>query len=66
MYGTYCRLRVPVWASDMDVIRAARGKIAKHHRRGRATRGARHQFYRTMLDYHARASQTYDQAMGGI
>jgi hypothetical protein len=50
----------------MDVIRAARGKIAKHHQRGRATRDARHQFYRTMLDYHARASQTYEQAMGGI
>lgn len=63
MFATYLRLHLPVWASDMDVIRAARRKIAKHHQRGRATRDARHQFYRVMLGHHARAGQTYQQAM---
>ena len=51
MYGTYCRLNVPVWATAREVIRAARKKLAKTAFR-REQREARHQFYRSMLTYH--------------
>ena len=55
MYGTYCRLNVRISASNIAVIRAARRKIAKHHRRAPEKREARKQFYRSMLHYHAEA-----------
>lgn len=55
MYGTYQRLNLPVWASNREVIRAARRKVAKRFRYGRMMRAARHSFYREMLSYHANA-----------
>lgn len=52
MFGTYCRLGVPVWSSDREVIRAARRLLAARARRGRDLRAERHAFYRQMLEFH--------------
>jgi hypothetical protein len=52
MLGTYHRLGVHICASDIEVIRKARLKIAEKHRKGREMRKARHEFYRVMLGYH--------------
>ena len=41
MQATYGRLRVHVFASWRDVVRAANGRIATKHRRGAAMREAR-------------------------
>ena len=49
MQGTYDRLRVDAFASWRDVVRAANGRIAKMHRRTRATREARKRLSREML-----------------
>jgi hypothetical protein len=65
MFGTYCRLGVNVSASDFDVMRAARRKIAVQHRRGRARRADRHRFYRQMLAYHRDARGLYRDVMFG-
>jgi hypothetical protein len=54
MQGTYGRLRVHVFASWRDVVRAANGRIAKKHRRGPAMRRKRKRFYRELLGCHAR------------
>jgi hypothetical protein len=51
MFGTYCRLNVHVYASNREVIKAAKGKLAKSAL-GPKDREARKRFYRTMLDYH--------------
>lgn len=51
-HGTYCRLRVPVWASDREVIRAAHRKLKRSARRSFAARAARHEFLRAMLAHH--------------
>lgn len=50
--GTYNRLRVHVSASDRTVIRAARRKIARKHRRTREHAEGRKHFYREMLRLH--------------
>lgn len=50
--GTYHRLGVSIWASDLDVIRAARRRIAKPARRHVKWRAERKRFYRQMLDCH--------------
>lgn len=50
-FATYCRLRVPVWAPDRDVIRAARKKLKRSSLR-REHREARHAFLRSMLAHH--------------
>ncbi len=55
MLGTYHRLHVRISASNVDVIRAARKRIAKAHRTGLAMRHARKEFYRLMLAHHADA-----------
>lgn len=55
MYGTYCRLRVHVAATDREVIRAALRKLKPSARKGRAKREARHAFLREMLAYHHNA-----------
>jgi hypothetical protein len=55
MYGTYLRLNVPVWATNREVIKAARGKIQKKCRRAAKYREGRKLYYRSMLDYHAKA-----------
>lgn len=52
-FGTYGRLGLPISASDREIIRAARLKIAPHHRAARGkVREDRHKFYRTMLWHH--------------
>lgn len=63
MFGTYCRLGVHACATAMDVLRAARRKIAKEHRTGRARRTERHNFYRVMISHHRRAKQIYFEAI---
>ena len=57
MLGTYHRLNVHVWSSDLTVIRAARRKLVKGVRRDRTKRTQRHAYYRAMLDYHRKAQR---------
>lgn len=52
MFSTYLRLRVPVLASEREVIRAAQQRIAKHHRTGPSKAAERKVFYRQMLRHH--------------
>lgn len=54
MQATYDRLHVPMSASWRDVVRAARSRIAKRHRRSPAMRQERKRFHRKMLGCHAR------------
>lgn len=51
-FGIYCRLGVPIWASDRQVIRAARGRIARAARRDSGLRAERRIFYAAMLRFH--------------
>lgn len=55
MYGTYERLNLSVFASDMEVIRAVRKKFKRAMLHNREVREARHKVYRCMLQYHADA-----------
>lgn len=57
MFGTYQRLNVSIWASDRAVIKAARTKIDKSHRKGLQMRSQRKVFYRSMLYYHHKAQE---------
>lgn len=57
MYGTYQRLNVSVYASNVDVIRAARKKLRKAVWHDQSYREGRKLFYRNMLEYHAQALQ---------
>jgi hypothetical protein len=50
--GTYDRLRVTVHASDREVIRRARQKMAPKARHHLAFRAMRKEFYREMLRIH--------------
>ena len=61
MLGTYHRLGLHVSASPVDVIRAARKRIAKHHRRDPAKREERKRFYRIMLAHHSDARELMRQ-----
>ena len=54
MQGTYDRLRVHVFASWRDVVRAANTRPAPKQRRGAAMSDARKRFYREMLGCHQR------------
>ena len=54
MEATYSRLGVYVYAPWRVVVRAARSRIAKQHRRDPALRQPRKGFYREMLACHAR------------
>ena len=42
MFGTYCRLDLPISATALDVIRATRRKFKRAARSDRAQRDARH------------------------
>jgi hypothetical protein len=53
MYGTYGRLRVHVFASNIAVIRAARRKLKRRCWHDPSYREGRKLFYRNMLEYHA-------------
>lgn len=58
MYGAYCRLAVPVWASRQTVVRVASRKMLKKSvRYARKHREARHAFLRAMLQYHHESQQ---------
>lgn len=52
MFAQYIRLHVPIYASDLAVIRAARQRLAPDAIRDPARRHARHAYYRDMLDNH--------------
>jgi hypothetical protein len=52
MYGTYERLRVRVFAPNMEVIRAARSTLKPKARRDPNLREERKHFYRQMLNHH--------------
>ena len=54
MFGTYLRLKQPVWASSREVIRALYGRM-RPDARFRAHRLARHSIIREMLDHHTKA-----------
>lgn len=62
MFSTYLRLRVPVWASTRDVIRALYGRM-RPDARFRAHRAARHAIIREMLGHHAAAQAVHARAM---
>lgn len=66
MYGTYCRLNLPVWASNREVIHAASKKLKKRSRHDRKRRDVRHKFYRNMLQYHANARELYRRVQGAL
>ncbi|AUH35668.1 hypothetical protein [Paracoccus tegillarcae] len=51
-FSAYCRLNVPISASDRSVIRAASQKINPPARFDPARRGDRHTYFRAMLDHH--------------
>lgn len=53
--STYLRLRLPVWASEREVIRAARRKLKPTCRRSRHYREARHAYLRDILNCHREA-----------
>ena len=52
MFGTYCRLAVPVWSADREVIRACRKLLSAQAKRGREFRTERHALFRQMLEFH--------------
>ena len=55
MFGTYERLNVHVYASNITVIREARNP------RNPKEREARKKFYRMMLDYHEQARNLVEE-----
>ena len=57
MFSQYRRLRLPVTASNVQVIRAARRQIAKRAWHDCAYRDGRKLHYRNMLEYHHEAQR---------
>jgi hypothetical protein len=55
MFGTYNRLHVTIYDSNMVVLRAAWRKLNPKTRRNREGKEHRKQFYRLMLQYHQEA-----------
>lgn len=64
-FGIYCRLNLSVGASNLEVLRRARRKLAKRARRSRKHRAERHAFYRAMLREHKEARDLYTHVMSG-
>jgi hypothetical protein len=56
MYGTYGRLKVPVWASDLTVLRALRKKLKPFSQERRA---ARKEIFRAILAEHHEAQSIW-------
>lgn len=55
-YGTYCRLGVSVWDSNITVIRQARKKFSRKAQTDFLFwRGPRKEFYREMIAQHEKA-----------
>lgn len=63
MFSQYLRLNLDVWATDREVITAARATILPRHRTGSAKRDARHRFYSQVLTYHAKSRAFYREVM---
>lgn len=61
MFSTYLRLRLPVWASSREVIRALYGRM-RPDARTHAHRAARHSIIREMLGHHAQAQNLHYMA----
>lgn len=61
MFSTYLRLRVPVWATPLQVIRAARKRLNPKALRDPAMREHRRAFYCLMLGYHHAGRETVDR-----
>lgn len=58
MFGTYQRLRLSVYASDVAVIKQfSRKMLRKNVRFTREHKAARKNAYRAMLEYHAGARE---------
>ncbi len=51
-FAAYCRLNLPISASNRTVIRAAAMKINAKARHDPDRRGDRHEYFRAMLDHH--------------
>ncbi len=51
-YGTYQRLGVHIWGSNLTLIRAARKKLKPEVLHSRAHRNMRHSFYKRMIEFH--------------
>jgi hypothetical protein len=61
MFSTYLRLRVPVWASTREVIRATYGRM-RPGARAWQHKAARHSIIREMLQHHAAAQAVHARA----
>lgn len=61
MFSTYLRLKLPVWASTREVIRALYGRM-RPDARLHGHRAARHSIIREMLGHHARAQNLHWKA----
>jgi len=59
VYGTYMRLRLSTSASNRDVVRAARNKVAREALATPSLRTARHAFYMNMLEHHRQAQHLH-------
>jgi hypothetical protein len=62
MFSTYLRLRVPVWASTREVIRATYGRM-RPDARAHTHRDARREIILNMLEHHAYAQALHARAM---
>ncbi len=63
--GTYNRLRVHVWASDRQVIRALRKKLNPAILKGRGHRERRLDLYREVLAIHRGSQGLYVRVQQG-
>ena len=61
MFSTYLRLKLPVWASSREVIRALYGRMRPDARQ-HGHKVARHAIIREMLGHHARAQNIHYMA----
>lgn len=57
MFSTYQRLRVSIFASNRNVIRAARKKLKPSCWHDARYKDGRKLFYRNMLEYHHKARE---------
>ena len=64
-HAQYLRLRVPVWATDREVIKAAHRMIRKGARYSREHRQARHRWLRGMILMHRDALRVYNHTVRG-
>ena len=65
-FATYQRLNLHVFASNVEVIRAARLRLTPQVRTARAYRAARHAFYSEMLRNHFDSRTLYFRVTEGV